>query len=71
VSALGPPKRSGAGHASGYPWHHQGPAAGWRDCHPSSPARMLTTKPRTGPCFYTKFRTRPRRLRLLHHSDTL
>ena len=20
---------------------------------------MLTTKPRTGPCFYTKFRTRP------------
>ena len=21
---------------------------------------MLTTKPRTGPCFYTKFRTRPR-----------
>jgi len=41
VSALGPPKRSGAGHASGYPWHHQGPAAGWRDCHPSSPARML------------------------------
>ena len=30
-----------------------------RDCRPSSSARMLTTKPRTGRCFYTNFRTRP------------
>jgi len=30
-----------------------------RACRLSSSARMLTTKPRTGRCFYTNFRTRP------------
>ena len=30
-----------------------------RACRLSSSARMLTTKPRIGRCFYTNFRTRP------------
>jgi hypothetical protein len=41
-----------------HPWLPVTPSCG-RDCRLSSSARMLTTKPRTGRCFYTNFRTRP------------